>query len=276
MNPTTQTNTAIENILVVKLGGGAGLDIEAACADLAQLAQTRPVVVVHGVSEAMAQLCEERGVPVETLTSPSGHSSRYTPPATRDLFVEAAQGVNDTIVHELRSHGIYAIGLTQEIAIQGERKAAIRAVVSGRIRVVRDDYSGSITGVNAGPIWEALSAGRVAVLPPLAASEDGLLNIDGDRAAAALAGALGATDLVILSNVAGLMRDHTNTDTLIQQVTGSDMDRAMNYAQGRMKRKVLGAQEALENGVRRVTIGDGRTQSPIANALNGAGTVFTR
>jgi acetylglutamate/LysW-gamma-L-alpha-aminoadipate kinase len=184
MNSTTQRDAtkeiAIDNILVVKLGGGAGLDIAAACADLAQLAQTRPVVVVHGVSEAMAQLCEERGVPVETLTSPSGHSSRYTPPATRDLFVEAAQSVNEAIVRELRSNGIYAIGLTEEIAIQGERKDAIRALVNGRIRIVRDDHSGSITQVNAGPIWEALNSGRVAVLPPLADSTDGLLNIDGD------------------------------------------------------------------------------------------------
>ncbi len=72
------------------------------------------------------------------------------------------------------------------------------------------------------------------------------------------------------------MRDHTDATSLIAQVTGGDMERAMNYAQGRMKRKVLGTQEALESGVRRVTIGDGRTASAITNALNGAGTVFTR
>ena len=70
---------ANENLLVVKLGGGEGLDLDAACADLASLAARRPLVIVHGVSAIMNNLCAELGVEVQALTSPSGHSSRYTP-----------------------------------------------------------------------------------------------------------------------------------------------------------------------------------------------------
>jgi acetylglutamate/LysW-gamma-L-alpha-aminoadipate kinase len=267
------------NILVVKLGGGAGLDLAAACADLAEIARSRPLVVVHGVSERMAQLSQERGMAVEMLQSPGGHSSRYTPPPVRDLFVEAAGQISREIVDQFASQSISAAGLLDDAIIQGERKTAIRALVNGRMRVVRDDYSGSITGVNTTPIFAALERGQVAVVPPLAASDDGLLNIDGDRGAAAVAAALGAEELVILTNVRGLYRSFPDENSFVAHVPVSQLDQAMNWAQGRMKRKVLSAQEALSNRTghttRRVIIGDGRVTAPVSNALQGQGTVFT-
>lgn len=263
------------NILVVKLGGGAGLDMTAACADLAEIARTRPLVVVHGVSERMAQLSAERGMEVQMLQSPGGHSSRYTPPPVRDLYVEAAGQINAEIVSKFDSQGISAIGLTDTQIIQGERKTAIRALVNGRVRMVRDDYSGSITGVKSDPIFAALKMGQVAVVPPMAASNDGWLNIDGDRAAAAVAGALKAEDLVILTNVRGLYRDFPDESSFVDQVSLNQIEQAMNWAQGRMKRKVLSAQEALNSSTQRVIIGDGRVNAPVSNALQEQGTVFT-
>lgn len=265
-----------QEILVVKLGGGAGLDLPAAIRDIAQIARGRPVVVMHGVSARMAELSAERGVPVQTLTSPTGHTSRYTPPPVRDLFVEACDSLNRDICELLWSHNIAARGFTGSLVIQGERKSAIRAVVDGRTRIVRDDYSGSITGVDADALRAALAEGVVPVIPPLAISSDGALNIDGDRAGAAVAAALGAAELVILSNVRGLYRSMSDSDSFIPQVRASQIDDAMNWAQGRMKRKVLGAQEALENGVSRVIIGDGRSTNPVSLALAGEGTTFTR
>lgn len=264
----------MENTLVVKLGGGAGLDMQTAVQDLAHIARTRPLVVAHGVSQRMAELCAARGVPVTMLTSPTGHTSRYTPPAVRDLFVQAATQINDEVVAGLQNLGIPAIGFSQRVAIQGERKSAIRAVVNGRVRVVRDDHSGSITGVETGAIYSALQEGYVVVLPPLAASADGLLNIDGDRAAAAVAAAIRASELVILSNVRGLYRNYPDESSFVRDVPLTQLEQAMTWAQGRMKRKVLSAQEALENGIARVVIGDGRSTQPVSLALNGEGTVF--
>ncbi len=270
-------STAIENILVVKLGGGAGLDMAASCDDLAQMAQDRPLVVVHGVSDLANRLCSEAGIPVRTITSPTGHTSRYTDPQTRDVFVQAAEQANQELVAGLRARGINAIGVTGENTIvQGERKNAIRAVVDGRVRVVRDDYSGSIQSVNGDHILDLLEQGFVPVLPPMALSADGLLNVDGDRAAAAVAGAINADDLVILSNVRGLYRDFSDETSFVRQIAATQINTAMEWAQGRMKRKVLGAQEALENGVSRVIIGDGRITSPVRQALAGEGTVFSR
>ncbi len=271
--PTTQPET-LADVLVVKLGGGAGLDLAASVADLATVAAQRPLVIVHGVSDAANKLCEARGIPVRTITSPSGHSSRYTDAATRDVFVEAAAGVSAEIVRLFTAHGVNAQRV--ENTIQGQRKGAVRAVVDGRVRVIRDNYTGSITGVDAAPIREVLVAGVVPVLPPEAFSDaDGLLNIDGDRGAAAVAAALGADDLVILSNVRGLYRNFPDEDSFVGTISHSQLDDAMDWAQGRMKRKVLGAQEALEGGVTRVTIADGRVANPVQVALRGEGTVFS-
>jgi acetylglutamate/LysW-gamma-L-alpha-aminoadipate kinase len=265
----------MENLLVVKLGGGAGLDMDAALRDLSRVAIERPLVIVHGVSERMGQLCAERGIPVETLTSPAGHTSRYTPPAVRDVFVEAATQINTEIVAALRQNGVVAAGLTELIVINGQRKTAIRAVSNGRMRIVRDDYTGSITGIDATPILAALNRGEVPVIPPLAISDDGPLNIDGDRAAAAVASAIQAAEVIILSNVRGLYRNFPDEASFVPAVPQSRLEEAMNWAQGRMKRKVLSAQEALAGGIPRVIIGDGRTATPITHALQGEGTVFT-
>jgi acetylglutamate/LysW-gamma-L-alpha-aminoadipate kinase len=265
---------ALADVLVVKIGGGAGLDMERCADDLAATARQRPLVIVHGVSDAMNRLCAERGVAVRTLVSPTGHESRYTDPQTRDLFVEAAQQVNEALVAALAARGVRAQGVAN--AIQGERKTAIRAVVNGRVVMVRDDYSGTISGVNRQPIEELLAQGIVPVLPPLAQSADGCLNIDGDRASAAVAAALCARDLVILSNVRGLYRRFPDESTLIAEVRRHELDNALALAQGRMKRKVLGAQEALAGGVTRAIIADGRAVQPLSAALSGAGTHFLR
>ena len=265
------------DLLVVKIGGGEGLDLEAVCDDLAIVAKERPLIVVHGVSAAMNRLCAEEGIEVQTLTSPGGHESRYTPPALRDVYVHAAESENARIVSALKSRGVAATGFVgADVAILAQRKKAIRAVVKGRVRMVRDDHSGSIRGVISDTLRGALSAGSVPVLPPMAKSEDGLLNVDGDRAGAAVAGALNAATLLILSNVRGLYRDFPDEASFVPQVTGAQIESALDWAQGRMKRKVLAAQEALDAGVAQVIIGDGRAQRPAQNALNGAGTRFTK
>lgn len=262
------------NILVVKLGGGAGNDTAACLPDLAQLATTRPLVIVHGLSARLDALCVERGIEVRTLTSPSGHTSRYTDAPTRDLFVEVAGQINTDLCAGLQAMGVNAIPAGE--VIRGNRKDAVRAVVNGRILLVRDDYSGRIESVDGNALQALLDAGRVPVVSPLAWHDtDGWLNIDGDRAAAAVGAALHADDLVILSNVAGLYRAYPDEASLVPHVTRQQIEQAQGWAQGRMKRKVLGAAEALEGGVQRVVIGAGMGETPVSQALNGRGTVFS-
>ena len=195
----------------------------------------------------------------------------------RDIYVRAAEMANAKWVDALRQRGVKASGfIGEDVALCGQRKKAIRAVVNGRVRVVRDDHSGTIRGVDMLPLQAALAQSMAPVLPPMANSDDGLLNVDGDRAGAAVAGALGAETLVILSNVAGLYRDFPDESSIVDHVPSQQIESALGWAQGRMKRKVLAAQEAHAAGVDTVIIGDGRVDNPISRALAGAGTRFTK
>ena len=101
-------------ILVVKVGGGAGVNIDAVCADMAALvASGQPVVLVHGTSAAADALAQRSGVPVRQLTSPSGHVSRYTDPEMLEIYVAAAAGqVNKRLVAALQGLGCNAVGLS--------------------------------------------------------------------------------------------------------------------------------------------------------------------
>jgi acetylglutamate/LysW-gamma-L-alpha-aminoadipate kinase len=256
---------------VLKLGGGAGVQHAAALANLAaRVAMGERWVLVHGASDAANRLAAERGVPVRTLTTSSGHSSRYTDPETLAIFCEAAAMVNADMLAGLMSRGCLAVGFADAEIIRAERKAALRAMVNGRQVIVRDDYSGAITGVDSALLYDTLEEGWTPVIAPLASGgELGRLNVDGDRAAAAIARALGADALVILSNVPGLLRDVNDPRSLINGFDLSEIARYETYAAGRMKKKLLAAREAM---VERTILADSRVARPLDAALNGAGT----
>ncbi len=263
--------------LVVKAGGGAGVDLNAICADVAALvAAGTPVVLVHGTSAAADALAARAGVPVRQLTSPSGHVSRYTDPETLELYVAAAAGqVNKQLVATLQGLGCNAVGLSgvDGRLLLAQRKTAVRAVENGRQRIVRDDYTGKLESANAGLLRLLLDAGYTPVVAPLAlGAEAERLNVDGDRAAALVAASLDAPTLVILSNVAGLLANFPDEASLVHHVPLNKLDGAEEMAAGRMKKKVLAAREALAGGVQQVILADSRCPDPIRSALAGAGT----
>ena len=118
-----------------------------------------------------------------------------------------------------------------------------------------------------------LDHGYIPVIAPLALGQHAeRLNVDGDRAAALLAATLGAMTLVILSNVPGLLANFPEENSLVRHVAPSQLDWADSLAQGRMKKKVLAAREALAGGVPQVILADSRQPEPIRAALAGSGT----
>lgn len=268
-----------ENLLVIKAGGGAGVDLEAICRDVAALvAAGRPVVLVHGTSAAADALAQRAGVPVRTLTSPSGHISRYTDPEMLEFYVAAAAGqVNKRIVATLQGLGCNAVGLSgvDGRLLLAERKEAVRAVEAGRQRIVRDDYTGKLHSANGDLLRLLLEAGYTPVIAPLALGKEAeRLNVDGDRAAALVAASLHALTLVILSNVPGLLADFPDEASLVCHVPVERLDWAEGLAEGRMKKKVLAAREALAGGVSTVILADSRLPQPVQAALAGGGTVI--
>ena len=267
-------------MIVVKIGGGAGVGIEAACADIADVARRESVVVVHGGSQAATELGEALGHAPAFITAPSGVRSRYTDARTLDIFTMALGHLNSGIVSRLQSLGASAVGLSgvDGRVLQARHKAATISVEpDGRRRVIRDDRSGTVEAANAGLLRLLLEAGHVPVVSPPAWSDIGAVNVDGDRAAAVIAAALGARALVLLTNVPGLLRNPTEPDSLVARVRGpEEMAEALSVAGGRMRVKVLAARHALDGSVPCAIIADGRIEAPIARALQGSGTVFER
>jgi [amino group carrier protein]-L-2-aminoadipate 6-kinase len=268
-----------QNITVVKLGGTEGVDFSAICKDAAALlAQGQRLVLVHGGSSEANQLGETVGYPPRFITSPSGYTSRYTDRRTLEIFAMAVNGkVNTLLVEQLQMLGVNALGLSglDGRLMAAARKDTIQSIENGKRKIIRDDFTGKIETINAGLLNILLDGGYIPVIAPLAVSAAGeALNVDADRAAAMVAAALKAGTLVLLTAVPGLMRAFPDESTLIPNLSQQKLEEALTFAEGRMKKKVLGAQEALQGGVNRVIIADGRVANPISNALEGRGTVI--
>jgi acetylglutamate/LysW-gamma-L-alpha-aminoadipate kinase len=265
--------------LVIKIGGAAGVASERMLDEiahhLAAAGGDRRLVLVHGGSDLTNELVRALGREVRVLTSPNGMTSRYTDPETLRIYAMAIAGqINTELVAQLQRRGINALGLAgvDGRLLVARRKSAIRSLTpEGRVQVVRDDYTGQIEQVNASLLNVLLDAGYLPVVAPLALSHEGeRLNVDGDRAAAAIAAALGASALAIATNVPGLLRVADDPTTLIRKIEAERLEEYTAYAQGRMRKKLLGAREAIAGGVRRVLIGNASLQA----LLNGAGTTI--
>lgn len=267
-------------MIVVKAGGGQGLDIEAVCADVAELVQRgEQVVLIHGGSHETNIYSDKLGHPPRFVTSVSGHVSRYTDRETLEIFAMVVAGrINKLTVERLQQLGVNAIGLSglDGRLLEGVRKSALRIVENGKRKVLRGEYSGKIERVNVRLLQILLEGGYTPVVAPLALSyEREALNVDGDRAAAAIGSALKAQTVVILSNVPGVLRDLSDENSLIDHIPEEEAEEYLDrYAKGRMKKKILGAIEALHDGVGRVIIADGRVEHPLRRALAGQGTTI--
>lgn len=270
----------MNELIVVKVGGGQGIDLDAVCDDVARLVPAgRQLVLVHGGSHMTNQVATALGHPPQFVTSPSGYTSRLTDRKTMEIFKMVYCGqINKDIVERLQSRGINALGLSgmDGRLWQGPRKKAIRVVENGRQRLLRNTFTGLVERVNVKLLRNLLDAGYLPVLTPPAISDEGeAINVDGDRAAATTAVHLHADQLLILSNVPGVLTDFPDESSLMPSIDPTEIDAvADTYAQGRMRIKLLGAQEALAGGVRRVVLGDARGPEPITRALAGQGTVI--
>lgn len=265
--------------VVLKVGGGGSLNHGAIASDVASRWQSGSrLVMVHGGASFLNDISTKLGAPPEFLTSESGHTSRRTDRRTLEIFEMVYCGsINKGWVERFQRLGVNAVGLSglDGRIWEGPRKDAIRVVKNGRRLVVRDDYTGKVERVNTALLETLLSGGFLPVLTPPAISTNGeAINVDGDRAAALTAAALGAPTLVILSDVPGLLERFPDETSLIRRITTGELDGYGAVAEGRMKKKVLGAREALSLGVGRVIFADGRVDQPLARALDGHGTVI--
>jgi acetylglutamate/LysW-gamma-L-alpha-aminoadipate kinase len=267
-------------LTVVKCGGNPDVDPVGVCADVARLVHRgESVLLVHGGSGEIARLAGRLGVPQRTLVAPDGVSARYTDPEMLEVVVLALTGaVKPKIVAALSRLGVFAVGLTglDGGTLRANRKPAVRSVVDGRTVLVRDNHSGQISGVRTELVETLLRSGFVPVISPPAMDEyDRPVNVNADRVAAALAAAVGADRLVLLTGAPGVLAD-PGDDTSVRSSYEMPRTGAPDAnARGGMALKLIAAREALAGGVTSVRIADGRVPDPVSRALAGSGTTVT-
>jgi acetylglutamate/LysW-gamma-L-alpha-aminoadipate kinase len=265
--------------VVVKVGGGRAVDPGPAVTDVAHLmANDEDVVVVHGGSTAVDDALADFGLEPEYVESPSGMTGRFTDREAMDVFEMAMGKVNTDLVATFQNAGVPAVGLNGVDAglLTGPRKSAVKVVEGEKTKIRRGDHSGRIESVNTDLLAAQFDAGYVPVVSvPMLAEEGTPVNADADRAAAAIAGALEAS-LVVLTDVAGVYEDPDDETTLVESVDSPEAMAAVeDAAEGFMSKKVLAAGEALEGGAAGVVVADANQRDPVVRALGGqVGTRF--
>jgi len=280
-----ESESAGKPTVVVKVGGAKAVDPAGAVGDVAHLAANgRSVVVVHGGSTVVDETLERLGIEPEYVESASGVTGRFTDAETMEAFAMAMAGkLNTELTAEFRSAGVDAVGLSGVDGglLSGPRKSAVRVVEDGKRKIRRGDHSGKIESVNADLLAGLLDDGYTPVVSPPMAGDEGdgevtPVNADADRAAAAVAGALGA-DLVLLTDVSGVYADPDDPETRIDAAaTPAELATVEDAAEGFMGKKVMAAREALEGGSGRVVIADANVRDPVVAALGGEGTTVER
>ncbi|MGI8846811.1 MAG: [LysW]-aminoadipate kinase [Candidatus Dormibacteria bacterium] len=262
--------------LVVKLGGSVELSDELA-AELATRAG--PLVLIHGGHRDLDELTGRLGHPARMVTSPRGETARYTDATTMDHFLMAYCGLrNKRIVERLRRAGADAVGFAalDGGTVIGRRRDHLRIQDGDRVRLLRDNFTGSINHVDPRLLHLLIADGRLPVLTPPALSEDGhAINVDGDRLAAEVAVALGASKLLILMDAPGLLRSLDDPTSVVPRIDAGSIGRSRPLALGRAAVKLDAAERALAGGVARVILATGYGPAPLAAAEDGGGTHLT-
>lgn len=257
-------------LLVVKLGGsilreGASSEL---ISDLKALAKENNIVLVHGGGAEVTEIAAKLGKEQKFIVSPEGFRSRYTDKETMEIFTMVMAGkINKQLVAALQSQGVLAVGLSgvDGLLLKAERKKRLIAVDErGRKKVIEGGYTGKIIEVNTNLLQFLLGKDYMPVVTPMAMSEEfESLNVDGDRTAASIAGALKADSLVLLTDVKGLVLKGKP----IQKITAIEVKEVLSSIGKGMSTKVHAALEALNQGVNEVLITSGSGKQPISSAL---------
>ena len=248
-------------IIVIKFGGNAMVDDElkrAFAEDVAYLrfAGIRPVVVHGGGPQISARLAELG------IASEFAGGYRVTTPETMVVVKEVLTGqVSVELAGLIDEHGDLASILSGET---GGLFVGVQRGVTVNGELVDIGRVGDVVSVSPGVILEALDEGLIPVISSIAPDHEGqLLNVNADSAAASLAVALHAAKLVILTDVAGLYRDWPNRDSLVSVIDTKELTGMLPSLESGMIPKMTACLEAVEGGVAKAAIIDGRTPHSI-------------
>ncbi len=256
-------------IVVIKYGGNAMIDPslkEQVMEDIVLLWLTGiKIVLVHGGGPEISELMEKLGKKTEFI-----NGLRVTDKETVDIALMVLAGkVNKTLVNLLEMKGGKAMGIS---GMDGH-------LIEAKMKDERLGYVGEITGINIAPVTDLLDMGYIPVVSTVGCDDEGnLYNINGDTAAAHIAGALGAKRLIMMTDIAGILRDRNDPSTLIPEVTVQEAKELCEkgIVSDGMIPKVDCCIEAIKEGVKNVIIMDGRVPHSILMEIltdEGAGTM---
>ncbi|MBQ8380693.1 MAG: acetylglutamate kinase [Clostridia bacterium] len=259
-------------VVVVKYGGNAMINEqlkEQVMEDIALLWLIGvKVVLVHGGGPEINELMNKLGKKAEFV-----NGLRVTDKETVDIVQMVLAGkVNKSLVTLLQMKGGHAVGLS---GIDG-------GLIEAEIKDERLGYVGRITKIRPQPINDLLEKNYIPVISTVAGDKNGnVYNINGDTAAAYIAGALGAERLLMMTDIAGILRDKDDVSSLIHEITISEANKLYEdgVISGGMIPKVECCIDAINKGVGKVTILDGRIPHSILMELltnEGAGTMVTK
>jgi len=262
------------SIFVIKLGGNAMVDADLlqAFADDMVFLKTVGVnpVVVHGGGPQISQALTDRGIESEFK---GGYrvTSTNAIPVIRDVLREH---IGADLARRINSHSDLAVVLSgeDENLLLATRKGVLLDGVD-----VDLGHVGDVVSVNPTPLFELIRAGKIPVISSLApdATKGSLLNVNADAAAAALAVALEATKMVLLTDVPGLYRDWPDTSSLVSSITVAELQELLPSLESGMIPKMTACLDAVIGGVPKAAIIDGRLAHSIlleAFTTEGIGT----
>jgi acetylglutamate kinase len=263
-----------DKIVVVKFGGNAMVDAElqrAFCQDMAYLRWVgiKPVVV-HGGGPQISAALKERGIASE-FKGGLRVTSKETIGVVRDVL-------RNQISAELAEMIAEAGG--DPVVLSGEDSFLFRAEKTfldsdeGPIDI---GFVGEVNTVNPRVVLDALNQGKIPVISTVAPGNDGeLYNVNADLAAAAAAVAFGASKLMVLTDVAGLYSDWPNLDSLVSEITAAELEELLPSLESGMIPKMQACLQAVNGGVPRAHVIDGRTPHSILLEIftqSGVGTL---
>jgi len=247
-----------DQIVVIKYGGNAMISDELQDAFAEDIAYLRYVgvkpVVVHGGGPQISHMLDRLAIPSEFK---GGYRVTSTEAITVVRMVLTGQ-INPQLVAKINAHGPLAAGLSGEDAglFSGRRRGVVIDGVEHDLGRV-----GDVVEVDPQPVLDQLTAGRIPVVSSIAPDRDNpghSLNVNADAAAAALATALSASKLVILTDVPGLYADWPNRDSLVSHLTTSELRQLLPSLESGMIPKMQACLDAVEGGVETAAIIDGR------------------
>ncbi|MBS7606780.1 MAG: [LysW]-aminoadipate/[LysW]-glutamate kinase [Candidatus Bathyarchaeia archaeon] len=265
-------------MLVLKIGGDifrGGLN-DSLANDIKRILEGDRLVIVHGGGDEVTEIAEKLGKEQVFVTSPEGIRSRYTDEETVEIYTMVMAGrINKAIVRWLISHGIPAVGISGidgALMVASRKKKLLIIDERGRKRIIDGGFTGKISKVNSRLLEVLIENGYVPVVSPVAIGEENeYLNVDSDRAAGQIAGALKADKIIFLTDVPGVKLG----EEYIKRTSLSGAKNILPRIGPGMDKKVIASIEALEAGAKVAIIACGLVENPILSALNGLnGTVI--